>query len=82
MTSLKSVPATRFQRFAQKLVADVERKGLSKWGESVMLNEHGAGHQPSDVKDESEDCVEAEGVAEIKREGSDLKPGRGVDYGA
>ena len=23
---------------AQKLVADVERKGLSKWGESVMLN--------------------------------------------
>ena len=38
MTSLKSVPATRFQRLAQKLVADVERKGLSKWGESVMLN--------------------------------------------
>ena len=81
MTSLKSVPATRFQRLAQKLVADVERKGLSKWGESVMLNTV-LDTSPADVKDKIEDCVEAEGVAEIKREGSDLKPGRGVDYGA
>jgi hypothetical protein len=36
-TSLKSVPATRFHRLAQKFVADVERNGMSKWGDRLML---------------------------------------------